>query len=127
MTDGEDDRGQSHAVPGCHLSIYMDFSQGTYNFYKLATIIQTVKQDPVRHSPLFTLYNYSIVNIQSIHGCIHLYISYRALSGSNWVTSKNISRPMSAGYGGCWPVTVKVLSPADTGRPAVILMLVRDS
>jgi hypothetical protein len=90
VTDGEDDRGRSLAVPGCHLSISMDFSQGTYNLYKLATIIQTVKQDPVHHSPLLALQKYSIIDIQSMHGCIHLYISYRALSGSNWVTSKNI-------------------------------------
>ena len=33
---------------------------------------------------------------------------------------------MSAGDGGCRSGTVKVPSPADTGRPAVILMLGRD-
>jgi len=36
------------------------------------------------------------------------------------------SRAMSAGDGGCRPGTVKVLSPADTGHPAVILMLGQD-
>ena len=35
--------------------VYAIFSQGTYNLYKLATIIQTVKQDPVHHSPLLVL------------------------------------------------------------------------
>jgi len=91
VTDGVDDRGRSLAILVRHLSISMDFSPGTYNLYKLATIIQTVKQDPVRHSPLLALEKYSIViDIQSMHGCIHLYISYRGLSGSNWVTSKNI-------------------------------------
>jgi len=55
VTDGEDDWGRSLAVPGRHLSISMDFSQGTYNLYKLATIIQTVKQDAIHHSPLLAL------------------------------------------------------------------------
>jgi hypothetical protein len=36
------------------------------------------------------------------------------------------SRPMSAGDGGYRPGTVKIPSPADTGRPDVILMLGRD-
>jgi hypothetical protein len=34
---------------------------------------------------------------------------------------------MSAWDGGCRPGTVKVPSPADTGRPAVIRMLGRDT
>ena len=53
--DVREDHGWSHAVPGRLLSISMDFSQGTYNLYILATIFQTVKQDPVHHSPLFAL------------------------------------------------------------------------
>jgi len=52
VMDGEDDRGQSVAVPGRYLPISMDFSQGIYNWYKLATNMKTVKEDPVHHSPL---------------------------------------------------------------------------
>jgi len=81
VTDEEDDRGENLAVPERHLSISLDLSDGTYNLYKLATFIQTVKQDPIYHSPLLALQNYYMIDIQSIHGCLHLYISYRALSG----------------------------------------------
>jgi hypothetical protein len=59
---------------------------------------------------------------------VSIYISLTARSQDRIGLHLRIysSRPMSAGDGGCQPGTVKVPSPAGTGRPAVIHMLGRD-